>query len=114
MSMENNEKLAQLKQQKAEIAARIKELEETPDAKNKPIWFILIRILAIAMIGAFIANYKYGFAALGLFVLILIIGILDRAISQKKNSNRNQKIITLKAEESKLVALITSDNTKQH
>lgn len=110
----SQDRITELKQQKADISAQIKALEETPAATNKPIWFILIRILAIAMVGVFIANYKAGFVALGVFVLVLIIGILDRVIAESKNKKRNQKIIALKSEESRLVSLITAENLKTH
>ena len=108
------ETVAQLKQQKADIAAKIKELEEIPDATNKPIWFILIRIIAIAVVGVFFIKPIYFIIGLGVFFAILIIGILDLVIAKKKNSNRNKKIIALKAEESKLVAKITAATNNQN
>lgn len=115
MSNENSQQLiAELRQQKTEIAQQIKELEETPAATSKPIWFLLIRIIAIAMVGVFIANYKAGFVALGVFVLVLIIGILDRVLTENKNRKRNNKIIALKSEEARLIGLITSANSNSH
>ena len=112
MSVENFENIALLKQKKVEISAQIKILEETPDAKNKAIWFILIRILAIAMGGFFIMNYKVGLAILGGFIIVLIIGILDRIIAQNKNKKRNQEIIVLKAEEARIVSALNTVNNQ--
>lgn len=112
MSTETNEKLVELKQQKTDISAKIKELEETPLATNKSIWFILMKILAPISAGVFIANYKAGIVAACVFVLVILIGILDRVFAQNKNKKRNQKIIELKAEETRLVSLITAENAK--
>lgn len=113
MPTNNNEKLIELKQKKADLTAQIKELEAMPKATNKPIWSILIKIIAIAVIGLFFIKPIYFIIGLGVFLAIVVIGIIDLLIANRKNKKHNQKIIALRAEETKLVSLITAENAKQ-
>lgn len=107
-----NEDINSLKAQKANIALEIKELEEIPKAKLSPVWMTLVYILAIASVGIFVFKPVYYIAALALLILTVGLGVLNLLIVKNKNKKIATRLSKLKAEESRLVSLISSQKNK--
>lgn len=101
-----------LKAQKANIALEIKELEEMPKAKLSPVWMTLVYILAIASVGIFVFKPVYYIVALALLILTVGLGVLNLLIVKNKNKKIETKLSKLKAEEIRLVSLISSQKNK--
>ncbi len=107
---EISENLDSLNNKKASVTKRIKDLEEMPKAKLKPIWIVLLSIIAIASIGVFLFKPEYYIVALGLLIFTLVTGIVNLLKVKRINRNRKSEIMDLRLEENKLISLITAES----
>ena len=107
-----NQDINSLKTQKANIALQIKELEETPKAKLSPVWMTLVYILAIASVGIFVFKPVYYIVALLTLILTVALGVFNLVIVNSKNKKVQTKLSKLKAEESRLILLISSQRNQ--
>ncbi len=108
---ELTEKIDSLKIEKAAASLKIKELEETPKSKIKPIWLVLLNIIAIASVGLFFFKPVYYIYALCLMIATVATGVINLLIVKKKNRNRQSDIMELRLEETRLISLITAENS---
>lgn len=106
-----NQDINSLKEQKAKISQEIKALEEIPRAKLSPIWMTLVYIFAIASVGIFVFKPIYYIVALALLLATVALGVTNLLVVNAKNKKVQNKLAKLRAEESRLMLLISSART---
>ena len=107
-----NQDINSVKNQKAEISSKIKELEEIPKAKLSSVWMTLVYILAIASVGIFVFKPVYYIVALALLICTVFLGVMNLLIVKSKNKKVQNELSCLRAEESKLALIIATQRTR--
>lgn len=108
---ELTEKIDSLNNQKENVSLNIKELEETPKFKIKPVWFVLLIIIAAAAAGLLLLKPTYYIYALCLIAVAVATGVINILSVKKANRNNQSKLMELKLQETKLISLITAENS---
>ena len=106
------ENIERIKEEIAEITAKIKQLEEIPKKKLSPIFMRLIYAFSISSVGLFFLKPIFYIASFSCLFVVIAIAVIFKITQKSKEKKRDKQLMQLKISENRLISELNTAKSK--